>query len=218
MKLTKVLAIVVGLCIMYPATAQLRFDLGLKGGLNFANIDGSASITQNYKNRTGYHVGAYALFKFAKFGIQPEIVFSRQGQSFSYNTSTNLQSNFDYINIPIMFKFYMIGGLNLQAGPQFGFLASSKGDIVDAEQGIVINGQSLSSFVKSSDVSLGLGLGWDLPFGLSITGRYNLGLSDINNKTGIFPSNFQYSGLGDKAAKNQVIQFSVGYRIFKIGH
>ncbi|MDH4296510.1 MAG: PorT family protein, partial [Cyclobacteriaceae bacterium] len=57
----------------------------------------------------------------------------------------------------------------------------------------------------STDFSLALGVGWDLPFGLSIDGRYNWGLSDIN------------SGADVSSVKNQVWQFSVGYKLFKFG-
>jgi len=66
--------------------------------------------------------------------------------------------------------------------------------------------QGASNFVKSSDISIALGAGWDLPMGLSIDARYNLGVSD-NNKVSGSSSN----------VKNQVIMVSVGYRLFKLG-
>jgi hypothetical protein len=55
------------------------------------------------------------------------------------------------------------------------------------------------------DLSAALGLGWDLPFGLTIDARYNLGLSDI--------SDFE----GSETAKNQVFQLSVGFKLIKFG-
>jgi hypothetical protein len=110
------------------AYAQIRFDLGVKGGLNFAGLSNvsTSNLKASYENRTGYHFGAYAMIKITKFAIQPEIIFSRQGQNYTLpNSTSNLTSNFDYINIPVMVKFYVAGGLNLQAGPQFGFLSSA---------------------------------------------------------------------------------------------
>ncbi len=197
------------------AFSQARIDIGIKGGLNFASLNTSATVGQTYSNRTGYHVGAYAMFKLTKIAIQPEIVFSKQGQTYTTPSISNGTSNFDYINIPIMIKFYLLEGLNLQAGPQFGFLASSSGYVYNtATNNVTV--QSLTSLVKSSDVSLAVGAGWDLIFGLNITARYNLGLSDINKITGASaPSSV--TSLGTQEAKNQVFQVSVGYRLFKLG-
>ena len=197
------------------ASAQVQLAVGLKGGLNFARLNNHYTVAQNYGTRTGYHLGAYAMLKISKFAIQPEIVFSRQGQNFSYNNQS-LNSNYDYVNIPIMIKFYLGAGFNLQAGPQFGFLAGAKGDVINAQGPAVSAGQDLKDFVKSSDLSLGFGFGWDLPLGINIGARYNLGLSDINKHTGK-PAGQTESSMGNVEAKNQVIQISVGYRLFKIG-
>jgi hypothetical protein len=201
------------------ASAQVQLAVGLKGGLNFASLNTNSSIKANYGNRTGYHGGAYVMFKFTKVAIQPEIIFSRQGQTFTFN-SKDYNSNYDYINIPIMVKFYLVGGLNLQAGPQFGFLASSKGAVINnfnSSNASVSTGQDLKNFMKSSDVSIGVGFGWDLPLGLNVGARYNIGVSDINKYSGNQAPPGQVSSLGTSQAKNQVIQVSVGYRLFKIG-
>ena len=182
--------------------AQTQVAIGLKGGLNFANLDVS-SATNTYNNRTGYHAGAFVLFKFAKIGIQPEIVFSQQGSTVKINT-TDYDANFSYVNIPIMLKLYTVAGINLQVGPQFGFLTSAKSDynpITNQPE----SGADVSSAYKKSDVSLGMGVGWDLPLGLMINARYNLGLSTIDNSANL------------QATKNQVWQVSVGYKLFKFG-
>ncbi len=216
MKQFKIFAVGFAVLLSGVAYGQLRLDLGVKGGLNFASISTSATATQTYSNRTGYHFGAYALLKVAKFGIQPEIIFSRQGQNYSVPNASNLKSNFDYINIPIIIKLYLAAGLNLQAGPQFGFLSSASNDVYNSATG-KITSQSLTNLVKSSDVSLAVGAGWDLPFGLNFTARYNIGLSDINKYSGGTIPVGVTSSLGTQQAKNQVFQFSVGYRLFKFG-
>jgi hypothetical protein len=217
MKVIKIVLVPMLLFATISTFAQVRFDLGLKGGLNFANVSASSSIAKNYDGRTGYHFGAYAMLKLTKIAIQPEVIFSRQGQTFSTPSVNNLDASFDYINIPIMIKFYLVAGLNLQAGPQFGFLSSAKGDLVNATTNAVTKGQDLTSFLQTSDVSLGVGAGWDFPFGLNITARYNIGLSDINKFTNNSLPSSLTSSLGSAAAKNQVFQFSLGYRLFKLG-
>jgi len=188
--------------LMSSAVAQAQeLGIGVKGGLNFANIDRSSSVGENYKNRTGYHFGAFALIKLSKIGIQPEVLFSKQGSHVTFN-SQDVKQNYSYINIPIILKLYTIAGINIQVGPQFGFLSSAK------EETTINNVKStddIKSELKSSDISAALGLGWDLPFGLSIDARYNLGLTKINDDS------------SQQATKNQVIQVSVGYKLFKIG-
>ena len=185
------------------AYSQAQVAIGIKGGLNFAtlNVSSSSTVSTAYNSRTGYHFGAFALFKFGKIGIQPELLFSKQGTNYSFSTTSG-EANFDYINIPIILKLYTAAGINIQVGPQIGFLSGA-----EAKQTIggVTTTTNLSSFYKNNDISLALGLGWDLPFGLTIDARYNLGLTKINDGTN--PSD----------TKNQVIQISAGFKLFKLG-
>lgn len=176
------------------ANAQAQIALGVKGGLNFAQLDvDNASLD----NKTGYHGGAFLLFKLSKIGIQPEILFSKQGSKIP--SFTDLDANFDYINIPVILKLYTIAGINLQVGPQFGFLTTA--EIEDTAN----NSLDVKDLYKTTDVSVALGLGWDLPFGLTVDARYNLGLSDIDDDASVSPT------------KNQVIQVSLGYKLIKFG-
>jgi hypothetical protein len=176
------------------AFAQSQFSVGLKGGLNFANLD-VKSISNTYDNRTGYHAGAFALMKFGNIGIQPELIFSQQGSTVKVN-GADLESNFSYMNIPIMVKLYTVAGINLQAGPQFGFLMN--------DPVVVDDNQEIQGAIKKSDIALGLGVGWDLPFGLTIDGRYNLGLQNVSDDPSF-------------DIKNQVFQVSVGFKLINLG-
>lgn len=180
------------------ANAQAGLRVGVKGGLNFANFDTETDLD----SRTGFHAGAFATIKFSKVAIQPELIFSQQGAQFSVN-SLDLESNFSYLNIPVMLKLYLVGGLNIQAGPQFGFLLSGDQEIPDFNGNIME--EDVKDFYKSSDFSVGLGVGLDLPFGLTADARYNLGISEINDDESLVET------------KNQVFQISVGYRLFELG-
>jgi Outer membrane protein beta-barrel domain len=202
----KILVVILLAVVSSSAFSQAQLALGIKGGLNFANVNVTNTNTA-YNSRTGYHAGAFFLIKLSKIGIQPEILFSRQGTSTKVNT-TDLNSNFDYINIPVIIKLYTVAGINIQVGPQIGFLAGAK-----ADQGTLINGNitnitsvDIKDQLKGSDFSAALGLGWDAPFGLTVDARYNLGLSNVNNNTS-----------STSEAKNQVIQVSVGFKLLKFG-
>ncbi|MBL7873351.1 MAG: PorT family protein [Cyclobacteriaceae bacterium] len=189
--------------------AQTQFSIGIKGGLNFAklNVDNSSS---NSNSRTGVHGGGFALFKINEFAIQPEVILSQQGSKTTIN-STNFESNFNYINVPILFKYYLVkgkngGGINLHAGPQLGFLQKAKADVFDSVLFILNKDQDVKRSYKKTDVSVALGAGWDSPFGLSIDLRYNLGLRRIEEDENI------------EATRNQVFQVSIGFKLMKFGY
>jgi hypothetical protein len=189
------------------AYSQAQLAIGLKAGPNFANINTDASATENYKSRTGFHGGAFVLIKVTKIGIQPEIIFSQQGSKVKIDNE-NFESNFSYVNIPIMIKLYTVAGINLQAGPQFGFITKAETPIEDQLNPGSYTVTDVKDKMKSSDVTAAFGLGWDLPFGLTIDARYNLGLSKIFKEA---PSQ------QTENAKNQVFQLSLGYKLIKLG-
>lgn len=191
----------VSLASSKTALAQVQFSLGIKGGVNFASINvNDAKAT--WDGKTGFHGGAFALFKLTAFAIQPEVIFSQQGSTVKFQ-SQDINANFSYLNVPVIAKFYLPLGLNLQLGPQFGFLTTAESDYnpVSGTQ----TSTDLEDYYKNSDVSLGMGIGWDLPMKITIDARYNLGLTEIDDNASI------------EATKNQVFQISVGYKLFKFG-
>jgi hypothetical protein len=163
-----------------------RIDIGIKGGLNYSKLEIPDISTSS---KSGYHLGAYSLFKFGKLGLQPEFIFSQQGSKVDLG-----HWDTKYINIPVILKLYLAAGFNLQAGPQFGFLNKAE-----------LDGNSIKDNLKKSDVSLGLGLGWDAPIGLKFDARYNMGLTDNSDDPAY------------AAIKSQVFQLSLGFRIFHLG-
>jgi hypothetical protein len=188
MKKLLILCFAIGL--MIEANAQVEVAIGAKAGANISKFDAEGA-----ENLTSFHGGAFALFKLTKIGIQPELLFSMQGASADNPDLGNVDFNTSYVTIPVMVKLYLVAGLNIQAGPQFGLLTKAEYDGVD-----------IKDELKGSDISANIGLGWDLPFGLTVDARYNLGLSDISDNP----------GFGE--LKSRVIQISVGYKIFKFGN
>lgn len=184
------------------AVAQTKFSLGIKAGPNFANLKDN-DANSNYNNRTGFHGGAFALFKTDRVGIQPEVLFSQQGSYFTFDNQ-DFKSNYSYVNIPVIIKLYTVAGINLQVGPQLGFLTTAESNYDPTTPGVINSLRDVKDGTNKTDFSLALGVGWDLPFGLTLDGRYNWGLSDVNSGA-------------DGKVKNQVWQFSVGYKLFTTG-
>jgi len=175
-------------------------NFGLKGGLNFAMIAGDD--TDDFDGRIAFHVGAVAEFAISeKFSFQPELLYSSQGDKMTIE-GTDIDFKLDYLNLPLLAKYYVAEGFSLEAGPQIGFLLSSK-----VESGGV--SVDLDEVIKGIDFGLDFGLGYKLENGLNFAARYNLGLSNIVENDGSILGEEIIAG--DTKNHNEVFQLSVGY-------
>ncbi len=179
----KLIVAVITLFLGTTAFSQ-EIDLGVKAGANFANI----SDVDNLSSKTGFQAGIFAGIKFTdKVGIQADVLYSQQGAKFDAG-----KFDLNYINVPIVLKYYLFQGLNIQAGPQFGFILDDN-IYVDA-----FGTNSIEANAEKSDVSAVIGTGYDFPFGVRLDARYNFGLTDVS-KT----NNFE--------GKNNVFSVALGY-------
>ncbi|QTY25851.1 porin family protein [Flavobacterium sp. CS20] len=172
----KILKILFAILITAQLTHAQKIDLGVKIGANFSTL----SDVSGFDNKTGFNAGFFVGTKISKIGLQAELLYSRQGAEFE-----DSDIDLDYINVPVLLKYYLIGGLNVQLGPQFGFLIDD-------------NLPNLLE-TKSFDLSGAAGLGVDLPFGLRADVRYVFGLTDVfensDGKNGNFTLAIGYSFL-----------------------
>ncbi len=149
-------------------------DFGIKAGMNFANINDAG---EGLDTRTGFHAGVFLGLKLNdKLALQPELLYSQQGAEFDLG-----EFELDYVNIPVVVKYYLVQGLNIQVGPQFGFVVNDR---------ISFGGIAADAEAEKFDLSGIVGAGYDLPLGLRIDARYNFGLSKVvkdgDGKNGVF--------------------------------
>jgi hypothetical protein len=194
-------AVIISLFTFLAGAAEAQVAFGLKGGLNLTNIN-TDDAEATYNSRTGYHAGLFLRGKFGKVGIQPEVLFFTQRNTidhFQYapGVYTDVKQNLTYLSVPIMVKFYPVLGLNLQVGPQFGFLLDGERKYNSNVLGVTK--EDIKDYYKSSDVAVSLGLGYDFNFGLGLDFRYNIGVQDINNAS------------NGEQAKSQVFLVSLGW-------
>lgn len=192
MKTKLFLPLVAGLLFSQVLIAQ--FHIGIKGGANITKVDGKSFKDQF---RYGYHLGGFAEIGLGnKFGIQPEVLFNQYTSTLDsnynhvyqdvFNSNQNVKLN--YLSIPILLNYKLIGNfLTIQAGPQFGVL-------LNQDKTLLQNG---GDAFKKGDFSLVGGAQLKLS-AIRITGRYVVGLNDIND-----------IGSQDKW-KNQGFQVSLG--------
>lgn len=171
--------LIVILTVLIGTTAFSQgLDFGVKAGANFASISDADDVS----SRTGLLGGIFLGIKFSdKIAIQGELLYSQQGAEFDEE-----KIDLNYVNVPVIVKYYFVQGLNLQLGPQFGFVVDDNveevfDNIIEAED---------------SDVSGIVGLGYDFPFGINVDARYNFGFNDV---------------FKDQDGKNSVVSLAVGY-------
>jgi hypothetical protein len=202
-QLLKIAAFLILLIVFYKNVSAQETAFGLKGGLNLTNLkvtDPQAS----YNSRVGYHLGIFLRAKYDRVAFQPELLLYTQKNEINYFASAinagTVENSFTYLAVPILLKFYLVSGLNLQAGPQLGFL-------LDGDQkwntALYKGTRNIKDSYKGIDVALSLGAGWESPFGVDFDLRYNLGVKDINDVS------------NGEAAKSRVFLLSLGWNFLK---
>lgn len=173
--------------------AQEFVYFGAKGGVNFSNFSGDGwSDFEDGDARTAYHLGLVAEVPVSdRFSIQPEVLYSAQGYDIvRRENDTDLEHKLDYVTVPVLAKLYLVRGLSIEAGPQFGFLADN--EVGFGENDMDVSDDNINTF----DLSLGLGASYKFN-NFFLYGRYNAGMTDIYDIEGV-------------EAKNSVVQAGIG--------
>jgi len=212
-----VLIVCVSLFVL-QMSAQLnepgRFYITPKAGYNMANI----TLLDKYgvDSRHAIHVGISAEYAFNEMiSIEPGLFYSMQGSAFKIG-NVKFGLNSDYVTFPVLLKVYITDGFNLFAGPQLGYLVSSRikvktgMNLLDDILGIVSKNIDLKKHENELDFAIVLGLGYQFAKGLSISANYNFGLTDVTKMGDITIGKESYNLNPD--AKNRVLQVSLGYR------
>ena len=119
--------------LQYNGVTAQDVSFGLKGGLNLATF--GRDIEDN-EFRNSFHIGAFMQIElFEDFSIQPEIIYSEQGTILT-DTRSDVKVKLNYLNIPLVAKYYLDYGCYLEAGPYVSFALTRKeeslGDLQDA--------------------------------------------------------------------------------------
>lgn len=174
--------------------------IGIKGGMNIATMTGKDS--SGAENRISIHAGLFVEFKInEKFSIQPEAFYSGKGLTAKvYDDSgyyIDATFRINYIDIPVMFKYYVADNFSLEAGPYVGILVAAK---IAANSSNGSGSADIKELFKSMDYGLAFGANYDINNNLFVNFRYSAGLQEAGN-----------TGGGDDI-KHSVIQFGLGYK------
>ncbi|WP_318308448.1 porin family protein [Flagellimonas crocea] len=166
-------------------------QLGVRGGANFATVAGDGFDSPD--SRTSLYLGLLAEAPLTDHvSLQPEVFYSAQGFDITDEPdSPDAQFKVDYIQVPVLFKFYIADGLNLQAGPQFGFKVNESLDLAPGDD----SGSFDSDSIKTFDLQGAAGVEYKFPSGFFIQGRYSYGFSEMVEDVDVHNSVFS-AGLG----------------------
>ena len=191
------LSVVTMFAVVSIANAQ-GFHVGAKLGANMTKIDGE-SFKSGYE--LSYHLGGFVEMDFSKnIGIQPELLFSQTKTTVSTefndiyenvdNALLKKDVKLNYLSIPVLLRINAGKLLTFHVGPQFSIL-------MNADENLLENGKDAfkkGDFAAVAGAQVNVG-------SLRVFGRYNIGLSDIND-------------IDNKDKwKNQQIQLGVGFKI-----
>lgn len=144
-------------------------------------------FTEDEKYKVGLVAGAeFGYFFNENMGVTAGLLYTMQG---SKDKNAEYNENLDYLNIPILFNYYIFPGFAVKAGIQPGFLVRAKYD-----------DESLKDFYKSTDFAIPMGVSYEFS-DFVIDARYNLGVANI----------LEHSG--DYKQRNSVFQLTLGYKI-----
>ena len=191
-------------CLLIASFGQV--DIGVKFGLNFANVKNLNAYSTS--NRLGFNTGVTTHINISKqFKLQPELLYSAKGFKYpSVNGYSAGSARLNYLSLPVLGCYSVGEGFSLLFGPEFDMLlhANSEYDKTD---------HNVSKNFNHFGVGLDVGVSYRLIGGLGVEARYNYGLSHITN-TPIYDSGDAVVGR-DRSGNNKVFQVGVYFKFPK---
>lgn len=203
------------LCTLFLSVTVIaqnqKVKLGVKAGLNISSLTFDESELDS-STKAGFTAGLMVEVPLAKnFSLQPELLYSQQGTKTSFSDTDVTNSNFrstielNYLNIPVMLKYFVIEGLSVQAGPQIGILLKANNKYEDNFLGYENQDSfDLKDYSTGIDTSVNFGLGYQLQNKFYTDLRYNISYSNVFKEG-------DANHFINHDMKNRVFQITIGY-------
>ncbi len=176
-------------------TTSSNANFGIKGGLNYATVS-KGDFDEGPDPRTSFYLGFLGEIPIVEntFAIQPEVVYSRQGFENTIQpligSSYKVTYQIDYVNVPVLAKFYLGKVFSIEAGPQFGLKVSEKTE--------TDNSSTVENEVNDFDAAIAAGVSFNFNGGAFISGRFTQSFNEV---------------VKDSGSKNMVIQVGIGFKM-----
>lgn len=171
-------------CLVTGQQASAQSRVGVKGGLNVSNL--FVDDVDDENARIGLHIGLFGqIFSSETFAIQPELLYSAKGSKVDYGSGSfnqTVQYNLNYLDLPVLAVFKLGKQVELHAGAYASYLlsvnASYEGDLANGTDEIDKDN------LKSYDLGLCAGLGFNFGTNFQVGTRYNYGMVKIADSDG----------------------------------
>lgn len=186
-------------------------QIGLKAGINFANVTKVSSI--NNESQSGFHAGIFfAPQSKSIIGSRTELLYSRQGYSYSSGSNTG-NVNLDYITLPQYMSIRITKYLDIQLGMHMAYLVNAK---ADSSNNSMSTGNAsvdkMMSYYNRFDYGFGGGIEIHPVAGLLIGARLNIGLNSVyKSYEDVASSGTPPSFVPKVDVKNNLFQLSAGW-------
>ena len=201
-------------------SAQGRFEPGTftlqpRIGVQAATYNNSPDIVDfdegslKTKGKGGFLVGADLGYQVNDwFEVSAGVNWAQAGMGFKdaklgQVDVKDLMIETSYINVPVTANFYVLKGLALKTGVQFGFLTSAKtkGDITAAGVTEKMNEDCKDVFNKF-DLAIPVGISYEFKNHIVLDARYNFGITRANKE----------KEPGSDNIRNLTFAFTIGYK------
>ncbi|MEJ7736521.1 MAG: porin family protein [Chitinophagaceae bacterium] len=222
MKKIHLLLVAVMLISLITANAQTIPSFGIRAGVAFTNWQGDAvqSLDKlvnvsdgivDTRSKTGFFAGGYMNIPVSHiFSVEPGIYFTQKGYTMNGNLEikaiqflgadaiARVQSS--YIDLPLLIRANISGGLQAYAGPQISYLAKNNLHLDAGIIGISLfqRDVDMTDNFKRWDAGITGGLAYQFQNGLNIQAGYEHGLSRVDAQ-------------GNFKSYNRVVKVGLGF-------
>lgn len=206
-------------CVLLMSMGQVAFSqsssdssklkIGLKGGVNFSNLNADSVDDNNVL--TGFNLGVFARLPITQtFAIQPELLYTTKGAELQYNNAfVNGTSTFklNYLELPVLLVINLSENFSVHGGPYVAYLIDGKatndaqGTLFDVE-----NNLSNDDYNKF-DSGVALGIGYETN-SIGFGARYSYGFQKVGKERNFLGTDYTFPD-----GKNSVINLYLSYSI-----
>lgn len=192
--------LLVAMAAAAPLFAQKKVSPGIRAGVNVATL---SNINADFK-ADFYAGGILSLNLGQRYTLQPELIYTRQGannvtfmDAESGEPTGQENVTIQYLSLGVVNKFYFVEGFHGLIGPSLDMKIGKNFPRIDFDD----------DDYGGVDLGISLGLGYTLPIGLTVEGRFKTGLLDAFNNDfflGMFDD-------PDDVSLNRVFQLGLSY-------